>query len=43
MFLTGDLDPVFRENSVEFSIDFLEIENLGIRPLGGFFRFSNEL
>ena len=34
--MIGGLDPIFKENFIEFSIDFREIENLGIRPLGGF-------
>ena len=36
IFLIRGLDQIFKENFIEFSIDFQDIENLGIRPLGGF-------
>ena len=43
--LTGGLDPIYKRNSVEFSINFQEIENLKIVSLGYVlgFRFSNRL
>ena len=44
-FLTRSLDPIYRWNSAEFSIDFRELENLAIMPnrLGMGSRFSNGL
>ena len=33
-FLAGGLDPIYRRNSVEFSIHFQELENLKIMSLG---------
>ena len=33
VYLTGGLDPVYKWNSVEFLIDFWELENLEIMSL----------
>ena len=43
--LTGGLDPVYRTNSVEFLVDFRELESLEIMSLGWVLgsHFSNGL
>ena len=45
VFLAGGLDPGYKRNSVEFSVDFRELENLEIMSLSWVsgFRFSNGL
>ena len=39
-FLIRGLDPVYKWNSIEFSIDFRELKNLGIMSLGWVFVFQ---